>query len=75
MYKRQSLDYVENLADADQEIQMEVLRRSIDYWEGDPLGHIDAAGWENMLDVLLEMGLLTEAIPTDQAFTTEFIGE
>ena len=70
-----SLNFVENLAEADQEIQMEVLRRSIEYWEADPLGRIDAEGWQNMLDVLLEMELLTEPIPVDQAFTTRFIGE
>ena len=70
-----SLDFVENLAEADQEIQMEVLRRSIGYWEAEPLGRIDAEGWENMLDVLLEMELLSEPIPADQAFTTQFIGE
>ncbi len=70
-----SLNYVENLADADQEIQMEVLRRSIGYWEAEPLGRIDPEGWQNMLDVLLEMELLTKPIPVDQAFTTRFVGD
>lgn len=70
-----SLNYVENLADADQEIQMEVLRRSIGYWEAEPLGRIDPEGWQNMLDVLLEMELLTKPIPVDQAFTSRFVGD
>ena len=70
-----SLNYVENLADADYEIQMEVLDRSIDYWQSDPLGHIDQGGWENMVSVLLDMGLLTEPIQAEEAFTNQFVGE
>lgn len=65
--------YVENLAQADQEVQMEVLELSIDYWRADPLGHIDRAAWENMQDILLEMGLLTESQPVEEAFTNQFI--
>jgi hypothetical protein len=29
--------------------------------------------WENMLDLLLDMGLLTETQPVDEAFTNQFI--
>ncbi len=70
-----SLGFVENLAEADKAIQMEVLNRSIDYWRADPMGAIDQEGWENMEDVLVEMGLLTEPIPADEAFTNQFIRE
>jgi putative riboflavin transport system substrate-binding protein len=70
-----SLDYIENLAEADQDTQMEVLRRSIDYWKADPLGWVDPEGWDNMLNVLLEMDLLTEPIPASDAFTNQFIKE
>jgi NitT/TauT family transport system substrate-binding protein len=68
-----SMKHVENLADADKEIQMEVLRRSISFWESDPLGWIDPAGWENMMEVLISMELLANPIPVDQAYTTEFV--
>lgn len=70
-----SLDYVENLAEADKAIQMEVLRRSVEYWQSDPLGTVDQEGWQNMVDVLLEMGLLAEPLPADEAFTTQFVEE
>jgi len=70
-----SLDYVENLAEADKDIQTEVLSRSIDYWRADPLGRIDPQGWQNMLIVLVEMGLLTEPIPADEDYTTQCIRE
>ncbi|MBN2044996.1 MAG: ABC transporter substrate-binding protein [Anaerolineales bacterium] len=68
-----SLNHVEGLADADKTIQMEVLRRSIGYWEAEPLGKINPDGWDNMLEVLLSMELLAEPIPVEEAYTTEFV--
>lgn len=68
-----SLGYVEGLAEADRDIQMEVLMRSIAFWEAEPLGRIDPDGWENMLDVLLEMEILSEATPVEEAYTTRFV--
>lgn len=68
-----SLGYVEGLAEADRDIQMEVLMRSIAFWEAEPLGRIDPEGWENMLDVLLEMEILSEATPVEEAYTTRFV--
>lgn len=68
-----SMDFVENLAEADKQVQMEVLELSIEMWRSDPLGHSDLVAWQNMLDVLLEMDLLPEAIPVEDAFTNQFI--
>ena len=68
-----SLAYVEGLKDADKDIQMEVLMRSIAFWEAEPLGRIDPEGWENMLDVLLEMEILGERVPADEAYSTRFV--
>ena len=68
-----SMKHVDGLADQDKTIQMEVLNRSIGYWKAEPLGKIDPAGWENMLDVLLSMELLTETIPVEESFTTQFV--
>ncbi|HSG25543.1 MAG TPA: ABC transporter substrate-binding protein [Anaerolineales bacterium] len=68
-----SLDYVENLKDADKQVQKEVLELSIDLWRADPLGHSDMAAWQNMLEVLLEMDLLLESIPVEDAFTNQFV--
>ena len=41
--------------------------------ETDPLGYADPEAWENMQQVLLEMGLLTEPIDLDAAYTNDFI--
>ena len=68
-----SLDYVENLKDADKQVQMEVLELSIDLWRADLLGYSDLAAWQNMLEVLLEMGLLPDAIPVEDAFSNQFV--
>ena len=68
-----SKEYVEGLAEADQGVQMEILELSIDFWQADPLGHSDLEAWENMQAILLEMGLLTDSQPIENAFTNEFI--
>ncbi|MGQ9833908.1 MAG: ABC transporter substrate-binding protein [Candidatus Villigracilaceae bacterium] len=65
--------YVETLAQADTEIQKQVLATSIELWKAERLGYIDASAWENMQTVLLDMGLLTEPLDIRQAFTNEFI--
>ncbi len=67
-----SMGYVEGLA-ADDAVQMQVLETSIDLWKADELGHSDAAAWENMQTVLLDMGLLTEPLDLSKAFTNEFL--
>ena len=68
-----SKKYVENLANADEAVQKEVLARSIEFWKAEQLGYSDTSAWENMLDVLLKMGLLTETLDVNEAFTNEFL--
>ena len=68
-----SLKYVDELANADRETQMEVLRRSIELWRTDDLGRSDPQAWENMQNTLLKMSLLTAPLDLNKAFTNEFI--
>jgi NitT/TauT family transport system substrate-binding protein len=65
--------YVEGLAQADQSIQKEVLAASIVFWENDTIGETDSEAWENMQAVLLEMGLIPEALDLEKAFSNEFV--
>jgi NitT/TauT family transport system substrate-binding protein len=68
--------FVEGLAQADLEIQAvqrEVLATSITFWENETLGRTDRDAWENMQSVLLEMGLIPQALDLDQAFSNDFI--
>lgn len=68
-----SKNYVENLAEADTELQRQILAESIVLWQTDRLGYSEPAGWINMQQVLLDMGLLTEKQDLDKAFTNELI--
>jgi len=68
-----SRKYVENLSQADEAIQKEVLTRSIELWRADRPGYSDPQAWQNMQDTLLQMGLLTELLDLDEAFTNRFV--
>ncbi len=70
-----SKQFVEDLAQADREVQMEILRTAIHYWqaEGRPLGTSDPKAWENMQQVLLDMGLITQEQDLTKAFTNQFV--
>jgi NitT/TauT family transport system substrate-binding protein len=65
--------YVENLAQADQTIQRNVLEASIAFWKADQLGYTAPEAWENMQEILLDMGLLSQPLDLKRAYTNEFI--
>ncbi len=68
-----SASYIPNFADLDEVVQKEVLTTSIDQWKAERLGYSDPQAWENMQNVLLEMGLIPENMDLSKAFTNEFI--
>ena len=68
-----SKKYVENLDEADEIVQKEILETSIEFWQVDTLGYSDPQAWENMNEVLFEMGLIPEKIDIDKAYTNEFL--
>ncbi|RME89259.1 MAG: myristoyl transferase [Anaerolineae bacterium] len=68
-----SKKYVENLAQADEAIQKQVLATSVGMWSAEKLGYTDPKAWENMQTLLLEMGLIPEPLELDKAFTNDFI--
>jgi len=68
-----SAKHIPNLADLDQAVQKEVLATSAEMWKADRLGYSDPQAWENMQDILLEMGLITEKMDLSKAFTNEFV--
>lgn len=70
---RLSEAHIPNFADLDAEVQKQVLATSIEAWKAERLGYSDPQAWENMKNILLEMGLITESIDLNEAFTNEFV--
>ena len=68
-----SAAYIPNFSDMDANVQKQVLTTSIEQWQAQRLGYSDPQAWENMQNVLLDMGLLTEKQDLTKAFTNEFI--
>jgi NitT/TauT family transport system substrate-binding protein len=65
-------NFVEGLEDADQEVQFDVLKASLELYQTDPYGYSNPQAWSNMQDVLLQMGLMKDAIDLEGAYTNEF---
>lgn len=68
-----SKKYVENLGEADEATQKQVLATSIEFWQIEQPGYSDPQAWENMNNVLFEMGFIPELIDIDSAYTNEFL--
>lgn len=71
-----SKKYIENLAHANPEqekTQKEILQATLDLWRSDPLGRTKPEAWENMQDILLDMGLLTKKMNIKEAYSNDFI--
>jgi NitT/TauT family transport system substrate-binding protein len=68
-----SESHIPNFSELDASVQKQVLTTSIEQWQADRLGYSDPKAWENMQDVLLDMGLLTEKQDLSKAFTNEFV--
>ena len=68
-----SKKYVENLEEADEDLQKEILALSIELWQTDQPGYSDPTGWQNMQEVLLEMGLLESPLNLEKAFTNDLL--
>jgi NitT/TauT family transport system substrate-binding protein len=70
-----SADYVEGLAQADRDVVMGILERSLGFWQAEIPGRSDPESWSNMMDLLLDMGMLTEALDLSSAYNNDFIPE
>lgn len=68
-----SATYIPNFADLDEKVQKEILNTSIQMWNADRLGYSDPKAWENMQNILLEMGLITDSLDLGKSFTNEFV--
>jgi NitT/TauT family transport system substrate-binding protein len=65
--------HIPNFGDLDAGVQKQVLATSIEQWKAERLGYSDPQAWENMQSILLEMGLISEEMDLNKAFTNEFV--
>ena len=68
-----SKKFVEGLDQADEKVQRNVLETSIEYWRSDNLGYSNPAAWENMQQLLLDMGFLAQPLDLNEAYTNVFV--
>jgi NitT/TauT family transport system substrate-binding protein len=68
-----STKYVENLADQNKDLQMQILNTSIEFWTADRIGYSDPQAWENMNNLLVKMELIPAPQDLSKVFTNEFI--
>jgi NitT/TauT family transport system substrate-binding protein len=68
-----SATYIPNFASLDQTEQKKILATSIEMWKADRLGYSDSKAWENMQNILIEMGLVTQKMDLSKAFTNQFV--
>jgi NitT/TauT family transport system substrate-binding protein len=65
--------YIPNFEKLDPVVQEQVLAASIEMWKTERLGYSDPASWENMKNILVEMGLVSKSMDIKAAYTNEFI--
>ncbi|HAE85730.1 MAG TPA: hypothetical protein DCG78_04385 [Anaerolineaceae bacterium] len=66
-------NFVENLSEADQAVQQAVLAESIKLWEIDPQPGTQQERWENMQEVLLQLGLMSQPVDLQGAYSDAFL--
>jgi NitT/TauT family transport system substrate-binding protein len=65
--------YVEGLEQTNQEVQKQILAASMAFWKTDKIGYSEPEAWENMQNLLLEMGMLKEPLDIEKAYSNEFL--
>jgi len=69
----ESVDYIEGLPEIAEHMRKAEVERYAALYQTDPYGYTDPTGWENMLNILVKMGLISEPIDLPPAFTNDFI--
>jgi NitT/TauT family transport system substrate-binding protein len=68
-----TLNYVEGLTQANQAVQKQVLTTSIEFWKAPRLGYSDPTAWQNMQQVLLDIGFLSQPQDVNLAFSNDYL--
>lgn len=65
--------YIDVWDQQNEDLYKEILLASMKFWEADRPGYSQPETWENMQDVLISMGWLSEPLELDKAYTNQFI--
>ncbi len=65
--------YVDNLAEADEAVQKQVLAESIKLWDVYPTNENHSVRWENMQSVLLKLGLMSQSVDLKGVYDGSFL--
>lgn len=65
--------YVDNLAEADETVQKQVLVESIKLWDVYPTNENHSVRWENMQSVLLKLGLMSQSVDLKGVYDGSFL--
>lgn len=68
-----SKKYVENLAQADEKMQKQVLATSMEFWKSSRLGYSNPEAWKNMEQILLDMKLLQKSLELDKVYSNNYL--
>jgi NitT/TauT family transport system substrate-binding protein len=67
------VDNLSSLSADEQELQRKVLDASIDLYQLDPAGYSDPQAWQNMNDLLVQMGLMKQPLDVSTAFSNDYL--
>jgi NitT/TauT family transport system substrate-binding protein len=70
---RKYVDGLDELSKEEQDIQRQIMLASIEFWKADNPGFSELQAWQNMQDVLLDIGLIPSEQDLSKAFTNQFI--
>jgi NitT/TauT family transport system substrate-binding protein len=65
--------YVEGLDSTNQDVQEKIFLATLEFWKTDQPGYSKPEAWENMQKVLLDMGMLTQPLDLNKAYSNSFI--
>jgi NitT/TauT family transport system substrate-binding protein len=65
--------YVEGLDSTNQDVQGKIFLATLEFWKTDQPGYSKPEAWENMQKVLLDMGMLTQPLDLNKAYSNSFI--
>ncbi|MBZ0305988.1 MAG: ABC transporter substrate-binding protein [Anaerolineae bacterium] len=69
-----SIGFIPDLAEADYETQLQVLKNTVELWQSENLGVTEPARWETTQQVMLDIGFISEPLsPLEAAYTLQFL--